>query len=78
MDEFHWTGIGTAFVQAYPGKALLLADTILEHFGEDGTILEGFFSETQAVLNEIVKKYPAEVWRNIKPYLTSHIDRRAY
>jgi hypothetical protein len=78
MDEFHWTGIGKAFVQAYPEKALLLADTILEHFGEDGTILEGFFSETQPVLNEIIKKYPAEMWQKIKPYLTSHIDRRAY
>ena len=77
MDEYHWTGIGKAFVQAYPEKALELADTILEHFNEDRTILEGFFSHTQPVLDEINKKYPAEVWEKIKKYLGPPIDRRA-
>ncbi|MGA2315056.1 MAG: hypothetical protein ABSG71_01580 [Thermodesulfobacteriota bacterium] len=78
MDEYHWTGIGKAFVQAYPEKSLRLADTVLEHFNEDGTILEGFFSPTQSVINEIMKKYPIEVWEKIKKYLGIPIDTHAY
>jgi len=78
MDEYHWTGIGKAFVHAYPEEALELADTILEHFNEDGTILEGFFSPTQAVINEIIKKYPIEVWKKIKKYLGPPIDTHAF
>ena len=78
MDEHHWTDIGEAFVEAHPEKALELADVILEHFNEDGTILEGFFSPTQAVLNKITKKYPVEVWKKIKNYLGPPIDTRAY
>jgi len=78
MDGYHWAGIGKAFVQAYPGKALVLADTIFKYFGEDGTILEGFFSEPQSVLNEIIGRYPAEAWDRIKEYLTPPIHARAY
>jgi hypothetical protein len=78
MDDYHWTGIGKAFVQTYPETALVLADIIFEHFGEDGTILEGFFSETQSVLNEITKKYPAQIWEKIKTFLAPPIDSRAY
>jgi hypothetical protein len=78
MDDYHWTGIGKAFVQAYPEKALELADIILEHFNEDGTILEGFSSPTRSVLDEITKKCPAEVWQKIKKYLSPPIDTRAF
>lgn len=78
MDEYHWTGIGKAFVQTYPEKALVLADTILEYFGEDGTILEGYFSKPQSVLSEITRKYPAQIWDKIKKYLAPPLDLRAY
>jgi hypothetical protein len=78
LDDYHWTEIGKAFVQAYPKKTLELADIILEHFNEDGTILEGFFSPTQSVVNKITKKYPVEVWEKMKKYLGPPIDTRAY
>jgi len=78
MIEYHWTGIGKAYVQAYPEKALTLADIMLEHFNEDGTIFEGFFSETHSVLNEITKRYPDEIWDKIQKYLGPPIDSRAY
>jgi hypothetical protein len=78
MDEYHWRGIGKAFVHAFPEKALDLADTILEHFNEDGTILEGFFSATHSVINEIIMKYPIDVWEKIKKYLGPPIDTHAY
>jgi hypothetical protein len=78
MIEYHWTGIGKAFVQAYPENALALADIMLEHFNEDGTIFEGFFSETHSVLNEITKRYQDEIWDKIQKYLGPPIDSRAY
>ncbi len=78
MDDFYWAEIGKAFAQRYPGKNLELADRMLEHFGEDGTILEGFRSETQAVLNEITKRCPEKVWLCITKYLGPPIDSRAF
>jgi hypothetical protein len=78
MDEYNWTKIGKAFVQTYPERSLNLADKILEHFGEEGTILEGYHTETQAVLNEITRRYPAEVWERITKYLGPPIDSRAF
>ncbi len=78
MDDFYWAEIGEAFAQRYHGKNLELADRMLEHFGEDGTILDGFRSETQAVLNEITRRCPEEVWMRITKYLGPQIDSRAF
>lgn len=78
MDDFYWAEIGQAFAQSYPGKNLELADRMLEHFGEDGTILDGFRSETQVVLNEITQQCPEEVWLCITNYLGPPIDSRAF
>ncbi|MCK4735619.1 MAG: hypothetical protein KAT65_24405, partial [Methanophagales archaeon] len=78
MDDYHWAEIGKAFVQFYPEKSLELADKMLEHFGEEGTILEDFYSQTQAVLNEITRRYPQEVWKRVTKYLGPPIDSRAF
>src|SRR5207247_5683850 len=42
MDDYHWTEIGKAFVGRHPTTGLDLAKAMLEHFGEDGTILGSF------------------------------------
>lgn len=78
MDDYYWTEIGKSFVQLYPRKSLELADKMLEHFGEDDTILDGFRSQTQAVLNEITRLYPEEVWMRVTRYLGPPIDSRAF
>jgi len=78
MDEYHWTDIGKVFIQLYPERSLEIASKMLEHFGEDGTILEGFHSKTQSVLNEITRRYPKEVWKLITSYLGPPIDSRAF
>lgn len=78
MDDYHWTGIGKAIIEAYPEESLVLADKMLEHFQEDGTILEGFTSETHSVLNEITRRYPADMWEKVKKYLGPPIDERAF
>jgi hypothetical protein len=78
MDEHHWTEITKAFVELYPEKSLPLADMMLEHFGEKGTIFESYYSQTQAVLNEISRRYPEEVWMLATRYLGPPIDSRAF
>ena len=78
MDDFYWAEIGEAFAKRYHGKNLELADRMLEHFGEDGTILDSFRSKTQEVLNEITQRCPEEVWLCITKYLGPQIDSRAF
>lgn len=78
MDDYHWAEIGKQFVQFYPSRSMKLADKMLEHFGEDGTIFEGFHSQTQSVLNVITRQYPHEVWKKITQYLGPPMDSRAF
>jgi hypothetical protein len=78
MGVHYWTEIGKAFVIQYPEKSLQISDKILEHFGEDGTIVEGFYSMTTAVLNNIVKQFGGEVWKQIVRHLGPPIDTRAF
>ena len=47
----------------------MLADFILDHFGKEGTVLDGFRSSTQDILGLIAQKYPREIWRKITKYL---------
>ncbi len=78
MDEYNWTEVATSFVRLYPRESLGLADFILAHFEEDGTIFEGFFSQTQNVLTEIVRLYPEQMWSRITETLGPPIDSRAF
>lgn len=77
MDYHHWTEVGKAFAQAYPEESKLLASWILEHFGEEGSILASF-SETASVLSQITERFPQEVWLMITKYLGPPIDARAF
>lgn len=78
MDDFHWTELGKAFLKRHPQASLELADVMLQHFGEDGTILEGFSSSTNEVLDRIAGRFPSEVWERVTRYLGPPIDGRAY
>ena len=78
MDDFQWAEIGKAFIRLYPKDGLALADIMIKHFGEEGTILGGFHSRANSVLNEITNRYPNEVWKRITKYLGPPIDSRAY
>jgi hypothetical protein len=78
MASYHWELLGKAFVRLYPTRSLELADTMLEHFGETGTILEGFHSTTQSVLVEITCQYPEEIWARITEYLAPPRGRQAF
>lgn len=78
MDDFHWKEIGNKFVEIYPEKTLPLAEVILKYFGEDGSILEKYHSQTQEVIDGIARKHPSEVWDIVAKYLGPPIDSRAF
>jgi hypothetical protein len=78
MGEHNWTEIGKAFVNNYPEQSMLIAKTILEHFGEEGTIFNRFHSPLQSVLVEISLKYPKDMWNLIVQYLEPPLDRKAF
>lgn len=78
MDDFHWTEIGKKFLETYPQDGIKLAEIILESFGKDGTILEGYHNEAELIINAIFDSNPAEVWAIIVKYLGPPLDVRAY
>ena len=78
LDEHCWAEIAKVFIELYPEKSIELASIMLEHFGEDGTIFESHFSQTQEVLNRITSSHPSEVWDIAVKYLGPPIDSRAF
>ena len=77
-DDFAWSEIAKAFVKDHPDASINLADKMLEHYGEDGTIVAGFHSSPQPVLNEIVVLHPERVWERVTKYLGPPIDSRGF
>src|SRR3989339_459059 len=78
MDDFHWKEIGNKFIELYPKKSLPLAEVMLEHFGEDDSILGEYHSQTQEVIDGIARNHPSEVWDIAAKYLGPPIDSRAF
>jgi hypothetical protein len=78
MDQYHWAAVGSAFAAHYPKESLTLAKTIVEHFGEEGTIVGRFHSNAHKVLIEITRQNPREVWRLVSERLGPPIDSRAF
>jgi hypothetical protein len=77
MDEYHWTQIGNTFIRIYPERSIELANIMLEHFGEEGTILDTFHSSAERTLDELARNHPTEIWMRAKKYLGPPIDSRA-
>ena len=78
MEEYYWREIAEAFVKAYPEDCLPIAEKMLSHFGDAGPVVGGYASETQSVLNEILRLMPEQVWGIIAKYIGPPIDSRAF
>jgi hypothetical protein len=78
MSDYYWANIANRFVNEHPGQSLPLASIMFEHFGEDRTILGGFDSHSQRVLDQINSHYPTQVWELVKNHLGFPIDARAF
>lgn len=68
METYHWSEITKAFLNLDPKKGLELAKLVLNHFGEEGSIFN-YDPDICAVLTEITKRYPAEVWDHVSKLL---------
>ena len=70
MTVYHWVEISRTFLQLCPEKNLQLAELMLSHFGEDGSIV-GPYSQTCSVLDELMQQFPVQVWKQTSGYLES-------
>jgi hypothetical protein len=77
-DDYDWSEIAKAFVRDHPESSLELVDKMLEHYGEQGTIVDSFHSHAQSVLNEIAGQHPESIWDRATKYLGPPIDTRAF
>lgn len=73
MAAYDWTEIGKTFLCLYPEKGLELAAPMLANFGKTGTIVEAHF-QTRAVLTEITKQYPSQIWERVSECLEKRDD----
>jgi hypothetical protein len=78
MADFHWMQIGLRFIEQHPSYAIPLLTFVLGHFGQDGTIFDGFDSEPENVLDAIARKHPKEAWEVATKFLGPPIDGRAW
>ena len=71
MTAYYWAEISRAFLHLYPERNFELAELMLFHFGEDGSIVSRY-SQTCSVLDEITEKCPAKIWEKIGTLLANH------
>ena len=69
MATHRWTTIARAFLNLEPKKGLELAELMVVHFDEVGTIASGINTDAVSVLTEITKRYPAVVWGLVSKHL---------
>ena len=67
--DYDWTEIGKAFLDLYPEKGLELAGPMLAHFG-----IVGAHFQKRAVLTEITKRFPVQMWERVSEYLERQDD----
>ena len=77
-DSFWWAHVAKALCEHHPDVALGIAQLMLEHSGETGTITEWLDEETGQVLDAAVRQKPWEVWQLASSMLGPPIDGRAY
>ncbi len=77
-DAFWWSHVAKSLCETNSKEALSLARLMLEHMGENGTIVEWLDEERSSVLDLAVRKNPREVWQLASSLLGPPIDGRAY
>ena len=77
MATGYWSDITEAFLNLDPKKGLELAKLVLNHFGEEGSIFNDD-PDICAVLTEITKRYPAEVWDHVSKLLENQNFSRTF
>ena len=78
MVNHHWKEIGIKLVSQFPEVGDLIAEQIIQFFGDERSLVGGLYSETQKILLEILRKNPKKSWKKITKYLGPPIDTRAF
>jgi len=78
LDEHNWTEIAKHYITLFPENQMIIAEKMVDHFQEEGTILSGFISLTTNVFNQIARQHPDEIWDLIKTRIGPPIDHRAF
>lgn len=60
-DIWEWTSL--ALLDQNPDIGLKIAEKYIPNFGLEGTIIGGYHSSSQRVINAIAKRFPVEVWK---------------
>ncbi len=75
--EFYWTELAKAYVIKYPNKSLKIGSKMLEHLGEDKSVVHSH-SESIEVLTMIARIHSLAIWEQASKFLGPPIDRRAF
>ena len=70
MDDYYWGKVAEEYITQYPNKVSKLARVIIDHFGEDGTIVDGYRNEATSILKKIIKLDPEGLWKLISPRIS--------
>lgn len=73
MATYRWSEIAKTFLNLNPEKSLELAKLVLNHFGEEGSIAVDY-PDIRAVLTEITKRHPIEIWEHVSNLLEGQQD----
>ena len=57
-----WAAIGKDFLRDHPKESLVIAEKMLLHWGQSGTIVERSCSEARMVIDDITRQFPSDVW----------------
>ena len=77
-DAFWWSHVAEALCNGFPDSAPQIAQLMLEHTGEPGTIVEWLGDEPRRVLDAAIQQRPWEVWKVASSMLGPPIDGRAF
>jgi len=78
LDEHNWTEIAKHYITLFPENQMIIAEKMVDHFQEEGTILTGFISLTTNVFNQIARQHRDEIWELVKTRIGPPIDHRAF
>ena len=77
-EDYAWTQVASAYIDQHQERSVELAARMLAHFREDGTIVGAYHSQTNEVLDKVLRRFPVEMWNHIAGYLGPPIDSRAF
>ena len=77
-DTYWWADVAEALCNRFHDACLQIADLILNHMSDRGTVVYGFEHSPLKVLDAAIRQQPARVWELASSMLGPPIDGRAF